>query len=155
GSAKRPSSSERQAASGSNAASGHSNGNAGVVAGTQVTYEKNDTKPEKESESAKGQRKAAKADTTGNVPTSTRVGSSDAKPLETGSARNADDGRQAILGLLKAYPSSFATSAQQVQGAPVVQRTGYVEIDRFRCYLQTRTFDYGESGAESGRGNGE
>src|SRR5262245_9987745 len=98
GSAKRPTSSERQAASGSNVASARSNG----------------ARPEKKSEAAKAQVKAGGDAKTGNAPTFTSVDVSENKTAENESAMNADDARQAILGLLKAYPSSFATSAQDV-----------------------------------------
>jgi hypothetical protein len=53
-----------------------------------------------------------------------------------------DDARQALVGLLKAYPGSFPMSKETIQTAPIVHKTDCIEIDMFRCYLNKRRFAY-------------
>jgi Flp pilus assembly pilin Flp len=55
---------------------------------------------------------------------------------------SAGDARQALLGLLRAYPRAFSTSEATVLMARLVQKADHVEIGSFRCYLRTQTFTY-------------
>lgn len=104
--------------------------------------------------SAKPRAKTGALDKSADLPAAVNSANNEAKAVASEPNMTPDDARKAILGLLKAHPSSFATSAQQVQNAPAVQGPGYVEIGRFRCHLQSKTFEYATLWTD-GRSRGE
>jgi hypothetical protein len=79
----------------------------------------------------------------GHVPAATDIEDDGNNMRETEKTMSEDDARQALAGLLKAYPSSFAVSIQTIQTASVVHKADHIEIDLFRCYLKSKRFTYG------------
>jgi Flp pilus assembly pilin Flp len=55
---------------------------------------------------------------------------------------SAEDARRAIVGLLKAYPMTFATSTATIAAAFVVRNEDHIEIGSFSCYLKSHEFAY-------------
>jgi hypothetical protein len=85
---------------------------------------------------------AMKQSQPGHVPAATDIEDDDNNVRETEKTMSEDDARQALVGLLKAYPSSFAASVQTIQSASAVHKADHIEIDLFRCYLKSKRFTY-------------
>jgi Flp pilus assembly pilin Flp len=75
--------------------------------------------------------------------TSTKVEMDESATEEGEKTMSEDDARQALIGLLKAYPKAFPVSSQTIKGAHAVREGDYLEINSFRCNLRTRNFAYG------------
>jgi hypothetical protein len=60
------------------------------------------------------------------------------------------EARQAIVGLLKAYPKHFPVTKATVRTAAIVRHGDHIQIDGFRCDLAARSFVYGS--LSGGRG---
>jgi hypothetical protein len=85
---------------------------------------------------------AMKESQPGHVPAATDIEDDD-NMRETEKTMSEDEARQALVGLLKTHPSSFAVSVQTIRTASVVHKADHIEIDLFRCYLKSKRFTYG------------
>jgi Flp pilus assembly pilin Flp len=67
-------------------------------------------------------------------------------------AENMTEGeaRQALVGLLKAYPKLFPVTKATIRTAPIVRHDDHIQIERFHCKLAARSFVYGS--LSTGRG---
>jgi Flp pilus assembly pilin Flp len=63
-----------------------------------------------------------------------------------------EDARRAIVGLLKAYPMTFATSTATIASAPIVRNRDHIEIASFACYLKSHEFAYRPTLGRDARG---
>jgi Flp pilus assembly pilin Flp len=59
-----------------------------------------------------------------------------------------EDARRAILGLLKAYPETFAASRETIEAAAVVRAKDHINIASFTCYLKAREFAFRPASAQ-------
>jgi Flp pilus assembly pilin Flp len=86
----------------------------------------------------------------GAAPTRDQGDASDSS--ENAENMSDDDARQAIIGLLEAYPKFFPVAKETIQKASIVRHEDHIRIDRFTCNLETRNFVYGP--VPTGRGQG-
>ena len=118
------------------------------VTNTSYVYLTN-RKSQADAENSEGPSKSSAGSKSSHALTSTK--GNEAKTTNGKKTMSEDDLRQALIGLLRAYPGSFPTSKDTIQAAPIVHKADCIEINLFRCYLQTKRFAYGTLPAEPGQ----